>query len=82
MLFKFDENELFNKFNHLINLIKVIIKNWKNGFKVDYRWWKIFKTLEKNNISIKHFRTILKYLMTIPGTNASVEKIFSITSVL
>lgn len=33
-------------------------------------------------IAIKHFTTIIDYSMTIPRTNASVERIFSFTNVL
>jgi len=79
---KFDEDELFDEFNHVINIVKVKTQNWKNDSKVEDRWCGIFKTLEKNNISIKYFTIILEYSMAIPGTNASIERVFSITNVL
>jgi len=79
---KFDEDELFDEFNHLINVMKVKMQNWKNGSKAEDRWCEIFKILEKNNIPIKYFTVILEYSMAIPGTNASVERVFSITNVL
>lgn len=79
---KFDEDELFDEFNHVINVMKVKMQNWKNGSKAEDRWCEIFKTLEKNNIPIKYFTIILEYSMAIPGTNASVERVFSITNVL
>ncbi|VVC36885.1 Hypothetical protein CINCED_3A018747 [Cinara cedri] len=60
---KFDEDELFDEFNHVINVMKVKMQNWKNGSKTEDR-------------------VILEYSMAIPGTNASVERVFSITNVL
>jgi len=66
----------------VINVVKVKIQNWKNGSKAEDRWCEIFKTLEKNNISIKYFTIILEYSMAFPRTNATVERVFSITNVL
>ncbi|KAF0755875.1 protein FAM200B-like [Aphis craccivora] len=80
--FKFDEDEFFDEFNHVINVVKVKIQNWKNGSKAEDRWCEIFETLEKNNISIKYFTIILEYSMAFPRTNATVERVFSITNVL
>lgn len=34
---KFDEDELFDKFNLVINVVKVKMQNWKNGSKVEDR---------------------------------------------
>jgi len=79
---KFDEDEIFDEFNHVINVVKVKMQNWKSGSKAEDRWCEIFETLEKNNISIKYFTIILEYSMAIPGTNASMERVFSITNVL
>lgn len=58
------------------------MQNWKNDSKAENRWCEIFETLEKNNISIKYFMIILEYSMAILGTNATVERVFSITNVL
>lgn len=33
-ILKFDENKLFDKSNHLINLIKVKMQIWKNYLKL------------------------------------------------
>jgi hypothetical protein len=79
---KFDENELFDEFNHMINVMKVKMQNLKNGSKVKDRCCEVFKILEKNNIPIKYFTVILKYSIAIPRTNASVERVFSITNAL
>jgi len=81
---KFDEDELFDEFNHVINVMKVKMQNWKNVSKAEDRWCEIFKILEKNNIPIKYFTVISEYLFNgaIPGTYASVERVFSITNVL
>jgi len=38
--------------------------------------------IEKNQISINNLSTIIEYSLAIPGKNASVERIFSITNVL
>ncbi|XP_025410915.1 uncharacterized protein LOC112683919 [Sipha flava] len=34
---KFDEDELFDEFNHVINVMKVKMQNWKNGSKTKDR---------------------------------------------
>jgi hypothetical protein len=77
---KFDEDELFDEFNRVINVMKVKMQNWKDSPKAEDRWRKIFKILEKNNIPTKYFTIILKYSMA--ETNESVENVFSITNAL
>lgn len=48
--------------------------------KIEEMWWKIFSTLEKNNIFVYNFSTIIEYSLTLLKTNSSVERIFSITN--
>jgi hypothetical protein len=73
---KFDEVELFDEYNYVINVMKVNFQNRKNGSKAEDRWCEIHKSLEKNDIPIKYFTVILEHSMAIPGTNASVERVF------
>lgn len=78
-----DEDKLFDEYNHVIHVIQVKIVEWRNcSKKVTEKWCEVFKILEKNQISINNLSTIIEYSLAIPGTNASVERIFSITNVL
>jgi len=42
----------------------------------------IHKSLESKNIFINNFWKIIEYFQAMPGTNAAIERIFSITNVL
>jgi hypothetical protein len=53
------------------------IQNYKNNSKAECRWCEIFKILVKNNIPIQYVMIISEYSLAIPGTNASVERVFS-----
>jgi hypothetical protein len=35
---KFDEDEFFDEFNHVINVMMVNFQNWKNGSKAEDSW--------------------------------------------
>ncbi|XP_060847841.1 uncharacterized protein LOC132927347 [Rhopalosiphum padi] len=79
----FDEDKLFDEYNHVAHVIQVKIIEWKHcSKKVTEKWCDVFKILEKNQISFNNFSAIIEYSLAIPGTNASVERIFSLTNVL
>lgn len=71
-----DESQLFDEIITLLksNLNNVTIEN-KSLEKV---WMNIFKvSCECSNIDLKNLKKIVEFLLCIPGTNASVERVFS-----
>lgn len=44
---------------------------------VDKRWTEIFMHLKNNDIRHQHISAIVQYILSLPGTNAAVERIFS-----
>jgi hypothetical protein len=45
------------------------------------KWCDIYKILKNKNILIDNFWKILEYFLAISGTNAIIERIFSITNI-
>ena len=45
---------------------------------MDSRWVQIFNDLQEREIIIPNLKMILQLLLAIPGTNAPVERVFSL----
>ena len=60
-----------------------ILNNWQdNGTSLSDRWKKIFDLLSELEINTPNLRKIIAVLMCLPGSNASVERIFSLMNAL
>jgi hypothetical protein len=46
------------------------------------RWSEVFEFVQSEGISLRNVRIILEFSLAIPGTSASVERVFSITNAL
>lgn len=78
-----DEDILFDEYNHVNNVINENLEEWQNNnVRVEERWCAIYKILNSKNISINNFWFIVEYSLAMPGTNAAIERVFSITNML
>jgi flagellar biosynthesis component FlhA len=74
-----DEDELFNEFSRTKNEMSDCNTNWNTSVE---RWSEVFEFLQSEGISLRNIHTILEFSLAIPGTSASIERVFSITNAL
>jgi hypothetical protein len=78
-----DEDELFNKFSHITNVSTNKMSDWNTNFITAVeRWSKVFEFVQSDSISLRNINIILEFSLAIPGTSASIERVFSITNAL
>lgn len=54
------------------------IKQWKDGnVSIANRWVELFNHLNKVDCEYKEIATLVEYILCLPGTTASVERVFS-----
>lgn len=54
------------------------IEMWKNNkVPIQNRWVEIFKHLQAENCEYKEIAMLVEYILCLPGTTASVERVFS-----
>jgi hypothetical protein len=46
------------------------------------RWSKVFAFVQSEGISLRNIHIVLEFSLAIPGTSASIERVFSITNAL
>lgn len=79
----FDASEKATKVHAQFRLVKIYctdekIKDWKNRHipTVD-RWVEIFRNLDSEDREYGEIATVVEYILCLPGTSASVERVFS-----
>lgn len=78
-----DEDELFDEVNHINNVVNTKIEEWKGtDAEVNKIWCDVFKVLQEKDIHYKNILLVVGFVMSVPGTNAAVERIFSLMSSL
>jgi len=78
-----DEENIFNEYNHVVNIINDNLKEWQNNcIRVKKRLCGVYTILKNVYIFIYNFWKIVEYFLAMPRTNAEIERIFSITNVL
>ncbi|KAK8758592.1 hypothetical protein V5799_003777 [Amblyomma americanum] len=75
-----DENAMFDEINNVSHYVTAEkIKEWKTQkISVGERWVEILGHFEKNDVPCENLKTVLEYCMCLPGTNAPVERVFSL----
>ena len=75
-----DDNALFDEMTCVCNFVsREKVEQWnENNVAVDSRWVQIFNDLQEREIIIPNLKMILQFLLAIPGTNAPVERVFSL----
>lgn len=74
------DTELFDQFTHLNKYVTAEkIQSWEeNSIATDQRWVECFKHFAKKNIPYNHLLKIVSYILCLPGTSATVERLFSL----
>lgn len=81
---KFDllssDSDLFDQFGCLKKYVTdAKIQSWEeNCIAVDQRWVEIFGHFSKNKIPFNQLLSIISFVFCLPGTSASVERVFAI----
>lgn len=66
---KLDEDDLFDEFNHIVNIFKIRVhEQQKNCTKVEKKWCEIFEYMVNQNIGLLNISGIIEYAFAIPGT--------------
>lgn len=74
-----DESALFDEYGHLKAFMTVEkLQDWKSKYSVGERWKDFFVSLKQNNMNCKGLEAMVQYALTLPGTSAPVERVFSI----
>jgi hypothetical protein len=78
-----EEDEFFNEFNHITNMSKNKMSDWNIHLITTVEMWsEEFEFVQSEGISLRNIRIILEFSLPIPGTSASIERVFSITNAL
>lgn len=73
-------DDLFNELSVLnTQLSENILTEWATQKKTtEQRWLTVFENLRKNEIKVPNLKMFLEFVLSLPGTNASVERAFSL----
>jgi len=52
-------------------------ESWQNA-SLEQKWVEMFKKFEKKRIRVSNFQKLVEFIFCLPGTSASVERIFSV----
>jgi hypothetical protein len=78
-----DEDELFNELSHITNISKNEMSDWNTNLVTTVeRWSEVFEFVQSEGITLKNTYIILEFSLAIPGTSASIERVFSVTNAL
>lgn len=74
------DTEVFDEFSLISSYVTVEkIKSWNDeNVATEDRWVELFKHFRANNLNCTNFRTIIEYVLCMPGSNAPVERVFSL----
>lgn len=74
------DTDLFDQFTYLERYVtEEKIQSWEeNGTATDQRWVEIFQHFVKKKVPYNHMVRIISYILSLPGTSATVERVFSL----
>ena len=76
---KINEDSLLDEFSLIQPIISKNVEYWnENKLDCDNRWTQVFSFLHTKNINVENFYMLIQLVLCLPGTSASVERIFSI----
>lgn len=79
----FSDDDLASKLHSQLSHVKIfcselIIRTWnEKKISVEDRQNQIFKHFDVENIDFKEMAQIIEFILCLPGTNSSVERVFS-----
>lgn len=74
------DTEVFDEFSLISNYVtdeKITSWNAKN-VATENRWVELFTYFRDNNLNCMNFRIVIEYILCLPGSNAPVERVFSL----
>lgn len=73
-------DDLFNELSVLnTQLFENVLTEWATQKKTtEQRWLTVFENLRKNEIKVPNLKMFVEFVLSLPGTNASVERAFSL----
>lgn len=73
------DTEVFDEFSVISKYITAEkVSEWNAGnIAAQNRWVEVFKHFQSNNLKYTNFCIIIQYIFCLPGSNASVERVFS-----
>lgn len=76
--------EVFDEFSLICNYItSQNVTEWNNlNVSTETRWVEVFKHFQANNLKHQNFAILIEYILCLPGTNAPVERVFSMMNKL
>lgn len=76
-----DEDKLFDEVRHVQNIFEIKSETWKNsGSATENKWMDIFSVMKDQNIEFESIVCLVSFALAIPGTNAALERVFSIVN--
>lgn len=78
------DTEVFDEFSLISNYItSQKVTEWNNvNASTETRWVEVFKHFHSNNLKHENFCILIEYILCLPGTNAPVERVFSLMNKL
>jgi hypothetical protein len=75
----------------LDNLMNTVVSKYVEGkcevwnekkLTEDKRWQEILRHFKQEDIPLKSISTVVEFTLSLPGTNAAVERVFSLVNAL
>ena len=78
------EGECSDVIGYVKNVFQITTDEWKSNSKLDLgkKWWDRFGFLKNENISFGNLLPLGWFPLALPGTNAEVERVFSVMNAL
>ena len=77
------EDELFDEIGHVNKVLSRKFEEWeKVNVEIDKKWCDVFHILKSIGIPCKNIEVVVSFALAVPGTNAVVERVFSIVNSL
>ena len=69
---------LYDEFTCVAKYVGEKVTEWNDSsLPTDQRWLEIFTHFKARDISHQHMLTLVQFILCLPGTNASTERVFS-----
>lgn len=78
--FTADEGELFDEYCCVSKYCEGKLLDWNinPNISVSEKWQEIFTHFHNERVCLKHLRSLVEFSLAIPGSNASIERVFSV----
>lgn len=74
-----NEDNYFDEFMAFLNIFQEKFDDWtKNSTSLEQKWIQIFKIFKEKDVSISNLAAVVEFAFCLPGSNASIERVFSL----